>query len=933
MNINHIKITGALVLALASSVSMSAQSLPVDLNAQKIDLGWGVERSQFLSTASTSTISGDELRQTSASNLADALHAKLLGLTAIQNGGFVGDETSPWLTIRGYKTISDESILILVDGYERPINRLSLDEVESVTVLKDAAALALFGHEAINGAIYVKTKRGAEGKIQIKASYARKFTFDPEFAKMVDGDTYAAAQNIASVNDTGQARYTQAELDLYADGSDPFYYPNVDWKKEALRKSGFENHAALTISGGDEKVKYYTMMDYIGAHGMLKGTQQDIYNSQLKYSKANIRANVDFKISKTTKMSVNVLGIFLETSRPNQASADGVASQLYSTPANAFPIKTTNGLWGGNETYGQFGNPVASIQGTGFAKTHQRQLWADARLTQDLGFWVKGLSVSMEAGYDNASITNEYRSKGYKYGFDRYTGAVGDKNNVEVVSYGNEQSKLTFSDNVGSQWRIANAALGAHYNTRFRSEDNFSASLIYNLKGEVRDGRYNTFNRINWMGSFHYDLKRKYIADLVLAANGSNRSYPAKWGFSPTLSLGYIFADRAEGLFNYGKVRASGGILHTDYVPANGIWLASWDASNGSFNYGTNFSTGWGQFLQSFPTTKFQQERSLTSNLGVELRFFNALDITAEAFYTKRDHILLPAALENSYIVGIPSAYSDVGGVKSYGVEFGARFGKKIGKDLTLNAAAMVSWGRNEVTDFIGNPLFPGTDYVGQRVQAAYGLESIGFFSDEADIANSPTQEFGPVYPGDIKYKDQNGDGVVNEYDYVPFGKSNYLPELNYGFSFGAEWRGIGLNATFQGAANYFQNLRSAGPIWGGLANNGNLSIDYFNNSWDVVADKSKARFPRLSTRESTNNNKPSTTWMKDLSFFKLRYCELYYNLPAELVSKIRLGGVKVFVQGQNLWGTDNVEAMDAELLSNRFPTVKAVNLGMSVTF
>jgi hypothetical protein len=592
-------------------------------------------------------------------------------------------------------------------------------------------------------------------------------------------------------------------------------------------------------------------------------------------------------------------------------------------------------MWGGNSVYG-VNNVVAQIQDSGYSKTHQRQLWADARLDQDFSFWVKGLSMSFAGGYDNASINYENRSQSHQYGREYYT----DKNligtpggsPVATETLGDKQSKPSFGYGVSSQWRIGNLSVGAHYKTSFRGDDNFSASAIYNIKGEIRDGLHNTVYRANVMGAFHYDLQNRYVVDLVLAANGSSRSYPATWAFSPTLSLGYIFADDADEFLSYGKVRASVGIQHTDYVPAAGLWLARWDASNGGFIYGEGYNHGGGAFLSAFPTSSFSQEQTAGINLGADLRLWNALDITADVFYQRRSHILLSAAMENSYVVGIQSSYNDVGEVDSYGVELGAKFAKKVGRDFWVNGSAMMTWGSNQIRHIIGEPPYPGIKWIGDRVTEAYGLEAIGFFADQADIAASPLQEFSQVKPGDIKYKDQNGDGKINMNDYVSLGKSSYMPELNYAFSVGAEWKGIGLNAVFQGVGNYMANLRGVTGVWNVL-NNSNLSVEYFNKSWDVMDDKSKAKYPRFSSDNVTNNTQQSTVWMKDIYYLKLRTCELYYKLPARIVERLNLGGIKVFVQGQNLWGMDNVKAMDAEVLSTAYPVLKSVNLGASVMF
>lgn len=927
-----IKMLGTALVLLASTLAAQGQT---------VDLGYGIEHSELLSSASTMTITGEELSHTSAVSLSEALYGKLLGLTVISKGGWVGDENfGATFNIRGIQTYSEDGnavtdekhkILILVDGYERPINRMSVAEVESVTVLKDAAALALLGHKAVNGAILVKTKKGASGATRIKAGYSHKFTFDPEFAEMADGYLYASAMNKARANDGLSPAYTDQELALIKDGSDPFFYPNVNWKDEAFRKMGSQDNANLAVTGGNDAMQFYTVMDYTQDMGLLNGTQQKDYSSQLRYSKANIRANLDFKASPTTKLSVHMLGIFIESAMPNDLDANGVTNQVYITPMNAFPIKTSSGYWGGNETYGD-ANVVAKIQESGYLKTHQRQLWADASLEQDLGSLLSGLSFRADLAYDNSSIMKEVYAKAHQYAYEYYTGAIGDKENVKEVVMGNKENNLTFSNRVSTQWRRTKLAAGFHYNRSFRGDDHFSAAAIYDYNVDCTDGQGNTFYRSDVMGTFHYDLQDKYIVDLTLAANGSNRSYPAKWAFSPTFSAAWNFVNAPEASFlNFGKLRASAGILHYDYVPAIGIWLENWNNSNGHFYYGEGTSSSSGMFLKSRPTTRFSQEAAAKINFGTDIVLWNSLSLTADLFWQKRSHILVSAQEENSWVVGIQSAYDDVAAVTSRGIELGARFNRKFGRSLFVNASAFLTMGDNKIAYTIENPAYPNLSSIGSRVDEAKGLQAIGFFKDQNDINNSPVQEFSAVYPGDIKYKDQNGDGVINEFDVISLGKGTSVPSTNYSFNLGVEWAGFGINASLQGAAGQFKSIRSIDGIWNVMSDHNNLSMDYYDNCWDVRGND--ALYPRLSSQKSQNNSQHSSVWFKDISFFKLRYCEAYYKLPASLLSRMKVAGAKVFVMGENLFSIDSVDAMDAEVLSTRYPLLKSVNLGLSVTF
>ncbi len=924
MNINIFKYS--LLGACAIPMVASAQTTLADKQAQKVDLGYGVESSEFLTTAAATTITAEELQRTSAISLADALYGKLLGLTATQNTGFKGEEgAGASFNIRGTQTTGEKEILILVDGYERPIDRLSVEEIESVTVLKDAAAVALYGHEAINGVLLVKTKHGSTTGNHVKVGYSHKFQFDAPMADMVDAYTYANALNSARMNDGLAPAYTADELAKFQNGSDPLVYPNVNWRDEAFGNSASENHAFVSMYGGNQSVQYYTQLDYTDARGMLKNTDQGDWDSQHKYSKANIRANVDFKLSESTKVSANMLAIFMETNGIPNVTSNDAWWHLYKVPALAFPIQTADGVWGGSNTYGDY-NLLAKVQGTGFQKTHQRQIWANMTLEQDLSMLLKGLSFYAGGSYDNASNIVERSSKGYQYGWHYYDGGE-----MKTVTQGTVEDKLAFSNWVDAQWRTATFHAGLKYAAEFANGDHLSSNLNYNIKGEIRDDRNNTYYRANTQLATHYDHANKLSADLILAMNGSSRSYPAKWAFSPTLGLGYVFANNPDGALTYGKVRVAGGIQHTDYVPAAGLWLSAWNNSNGQYFYGQGFSSSWGAFQTSFPTDNFQQETAYKANIGTDLRLFNALDVTLDAFYQKRTNILVSASALNSSVVGIQSSYDDKGEVTSYGFEAGLRYAKTFANGLNLSAGAMLTATTSRIDAWIETPAYPNLSYIDGAADAARGLVALGLFSDQADIDNSPRQEFGQVKPGDIKYKDVNGDGVINEFDRVNFDYGTAVPALNYAFNLGLEYKGFGLNAYFQGASNQMKNIRYVDGVWGALSDNRNLSVEYYDNCFDTKG--AGAKYPRLSTENVVNNTQESDLWYQNVSWLKLRDCEAYYKLPAAWTEPIKIAGAKVYVQGQNLFTSSSISAMDAENLSTGYPVMKSVNVGLSVMF
>ena len=937
MKNNKISKVGLVALYAVIALNVDAQSSLVDYKNETVDLGMGVQQNRLLSTAATQTVSGNELRKTAAISLKDALYGRLLGLATLKKGGFAGEDGyGATMNIRGTQTTSENNILILVDGIERSIDYMTLEEVESVTILKDAAAVALYGYEGVNGAILVKTRRGTANQNRISVSYDHKFTFHPKIADFVDAYTYAKAMNQARSNDGLTPMYNDYELNAFAVGLDPYYYPNVDWKKEAFKKSGSEDQLNLSLDGGNDKLQYFAMLDYTDSRGLLKNTGQEKYSSQLKFSKANIRANLDAQLTSTTSMQVNALGSFIETNRPAGATAADLTWMLYQTPASAFPVQNDpdgelTGIWGGNTAYGM-NNVAAKIQASGFQKSHARQFQGDITLKQSLDFWIEGLSVSARFGYNNFSEIYEQNSMGYLYGYQRYTfDTNGIPTGLTSYSAGDKTDNLSYNYWINQHIRSSYLSVSTDYHTSFRKDDHFSASLIWHQKNKTSNGQYMTFNRMNWMTYLHYDLKQKYIVDLVLAMNGSNRSYPQKWSFAPTLSLGYIFAanDETNGL-NFGKLRFSAGIHHTDYVPLNGLWLENYNGGGGDYYFGAGTgSQNWGTFIGYQPTSDFKLETAYKFNFGSDIRLAKCLDINFDAYYQLRDNILLSGDGLNSSVVGIPSAYVNWGRVASYGIEFGANFVKSFKKDLSFNAGAHFTWGRNKILRTIENVAYDYLSATGGRVNQAWGLKTAGFFADEADIATSPSQEFDICKPGDLKYHDQNNDNVINENDVVKMGYDTSFPELNYSLNLGFRYKNIGFNALLQGAAMYTQYCGTTG-VYTPMIDGTNLSKEYYENCWGISENPV---YPRLTSQANNNNYRANDLWYKNVNFLKLRNCELYYFLPEQAISKIRLSQCKIFVKGENLMTLSNLDTMDPENIGTNYPTLMGVNVGVSFKF
>ena len=730
--------------------------------------------------------------------------------------------------------------------------------------------------------------------------------------------------------------YSDTKIDAFKNNLYPYVYPNVDWSDELLRGHGSENQVNLSLTGRYNKIQHYVLFNYVGNSGLLKNTNKnDGYSTQLISSKANIRLNVDYEMTNTTLFSVSTQASFIETNRPATINAGNIFQSIYYLPPSAFPVRLENGLWGGNTTYGT-SNPVAAVEATGHSKTHARSVYGDMKLKQDLGAFVQGLSVSVRAGFDSYSEIRETKQRGFSYGNINY---VFDENGNKVDETFDQAGDLTgnlqFNSGMDYHWRRANYIVSADYARDF-GKNEVSASLIYNGEVGVFPGRYNEIDRSNFFFSGHYGYDNRYMLDVVYGLVGSNRSYPEKWDYSTSAALAWVISNESF-LKNHSKLqllklRASGGILHSDYTPRPGLSFEDYSGGYGDYFFGNGYSQTWGFYMPYLPTASFNHERAKMLNIGLDLRAFNALTFTTEFFYNRRDNILQPGDGVNSMIFGLPPAYINKGIVDSKGVEIGLQWEKST-RQLTYRFGAQFSFARSEIKDCVETPqIYQYLSKIGSKPKAIYGLEVIGIYNTQEQL-DTHIQEFDRVQLGDLMYKDQNGDGVINENDMVELKYTNGVPEINYSFNIGLEYKGLGFNATFQGAGNFYRPLNRVG-VFRPIKDNANVSMYYLNNCWHPNADNSNATLPRLSSQGSINNEQTSDVWFANGAFFKLRHCEIYYNLPQKWMSKCFISSARIFVKGENLLSFDKFPEVDSEVYwSGAYPTLKSVSAGITVNF
>lgn len=915
----------------------SELTVVMDYSSEKVNYGFGLQQTNAESTGAVSTVYAENIDKSSAFSIGNSLYGNVLGLTTMQSTGVVWEQM-PSMYIRGLKTLNgNNGILLVVDGLERDNNWQALkyitpEEVESVSVLRDAAALALYGYRGVNGVVNIVTKRGKYDTREINFSYDHAFNYMTRKPELADAYTYASALNEALTNDGKQVRYSQNELNAFKNGTSPYLYPNVNWWEEVFRDRGASDIATLSFRGGSTKMRYYTMMNLQNNRGFIKNfdTNAD-YSTQEKYSKANFRTNLDIDLSPKTKMQANIMGILNEFSRPGMGS-DNLISKLYQLPSAAFPIRTESGLWGGNTTWGENWNPVALTEGRAYSKGHTRGLYADMSLRQDLSSLTKGLGASVRIGYDNLASYWENHTKGYKYGM---ASVASWENGLPIAGEeitGGKDTEMSGDSKLDWQYRAFNFQMNVDWQRQFGVHSLYSM-LLYTYKYDNAKGINNTFYRQNAGWYTHYGFKNRYFADFTLMASASNLLAPDhRWNVSPTVGLAWLISNekfmQSQNVVDFLKLRASFGMLNTDNIPGNGYWNETVGGGNG-YPINNNFGGDGGWHEGRLASVNGTTEKTYKYNAGVDATLFKGLTLTVDGFYERRSDIWVSSDGQNSAVLGASGSYVNAGIVDSWGTEIGANYYKKMG-NVELNLGGTFTYNRSKIIEMLEEPAaYDYTRSTGNPVGQIFGLQAIGYFVDQADIDNSLPQQFGPVKAGDIKYKDMNGDKVINSDDRVAMGYNSTCPEIYYSFSLGLEWKGLGFSAQFQGVGNYTAIL--SGTYYHPLVDNTTISNYVYRNRW--TPETPNARFPRLTTETVDNNLQTSSLWLADRSFLKLRNCEVYYKLPSSWLNRFWVKNAKVYVRGVDLLCFDSIDQLDPEAMNSSYPATRSIHVGLSVGF
>lgn len=752
---------------------------------------------------------------------------------------------------------------------------------------------------------------------------------------MADAYTYAMAQNEALHYDGLPLQYTAKQLENFKQGTNPNFYPNTDWVKEGMRDFSQNNQFNIMVRGGGQRVRYMALLDYKNEFGLLNEDYthySDRYNSQIRNYELDLRINLDVDVTPATKVKFSLYGIIAEDKRPN-TGIDAIFQNLYNVPSAAFPIKTANGNWGSNSVFKM--NPIAAIADVGYVQENRRLLEGDMRLTQDLSMFVKGLNAEVAVAYDNSATYQDIGSKTYLYEIFNQTVAGLPTTKTE----GSNSTLQVSSSKLSDQFIRASVEAKLNYDRTFNKHQ-VAASVVYRQEMEEPLGVNGAYYRQNVMGFAGYNYDNRYMLDVVANYYGTSVLLEGdKFRFYPAVSAGWNIANEAfledVSQLDMLKLRASWGRSATDgldYGLGNYFWIS--DKTSGKYAFGESLGTLVnGLREQQLPMYRLELETADKYNIGVDLRMWKNFTASAEVFYDRRTNILVDNN-RTSGMLGVTPAKSNIGENETRGLELSMGWNQQL-KDFNYYVNA--NWGLNDSKVIENGQAYQPYDYLytkGHKIGQLFGLEAIGYFNDEEDIANSPEQTFSVVRPGDVKYKDQNGDKRIDSEDRVAIGKSTSIPDMVYGLNLGFEYKGFGIDMTFNGVSGLTKQLNVSSvhqPLRNG---NTNIATWYLKDKvrW-TESTKDIANVPRLSTLSNENNYQTSTQWIADGSFFKLRNLNVYYTLPQAWSKKMKMDKCQVYAKALNVFSIDKIDYFNCEDIALGYPDLFSVYVGLNINF
>ena len=896
--------------------------------------GWQV-------TGALSSVGGTDLQKSFTSNVATTLYGRIPGLWTAQGGGEAGND-SPTLLSRGVSTFGGGSgMLIVIDGIPSTqsfFQQLTPQEIESVTLLKDAAATVIYGQRGANGVLMVTTRRGQISPL--KASFSAQYGLQqadrlPDFLGAYD---YARLYNEARHNDGMDPMYSADDLAHYRSHDNPLFYPDVNWYDQLLRSNAPLANYNFTARGGTEVVKYNVLFNAITNGGIYKRTANvSDFTKDQAYVRYNFRTNVDVALARRLSLMVTLSGSVEDKTTPGaNETTDVVFNEMASIPPNAFPVKVPDvpGGAGGNSMYS---NPWADIAESGYVSYRARTMQASAKLIGDLGFITPGLKIAASLGFNSyfKSFSNKTRT------YTRYSPSGDVVSGVETPLVANENNAAEWRNNV-SQGFIT-------YNRTFNRLHYVDALLVAYYENQTLMNNYiwndpanNTpmpYKNGGTGGHFSYSFDQRYVAEFSFGYSGYDNFAPGRrFGFFPAGALGWVASNEAflknNPWLTYLKLRLSYGLTGNYNTGSARFPYLQYYGGGGNYFLGPD-NSGVSTLIQGASATPDATwEREKQANIGVELGLLKKINFKFDFFNRNRFDILDKPYSDIPDFLGLNLPNLNVGRVNNKGFETSLRYDGKKG-DWTYFVEGSLWYAHNQITYRSEQP--QPFDYLystGHPVGQMFGLVALGFFADQNDIDNSPKQTFANVQPGDIKYKDLNNDGVIDNNDMRAIGYP--IPEFFGGLRLGCNYKNFDFDLFFQGSAHrsvywngmYFQAFQNYGKI-------ASMALDRWAYDPDNGIDtRATANYPRLSSTNNQNNYQTSTFWLKNGDYLKLRSVELGYSFPKRWVSSLKFENIRLFLNGTNLFSLDHMQGlMDPESISGGvgYPVLRSFSAGLTI--
>lgn len=907
-------------------------------------VGYGVQKKVSVIGA-ISSVAPKTLESKPAAALSTVLGGTMPGIISRQSTGEPGNDYAS-IFIRGMATWQDKAPLIMVDGIERDLNLVNPQEIDSFTILKDASATAVYGVRGANGVILITTKKGKLGKPKVTLRTEHAVLQGLRFPKYIDGYESASLMNEAvnhATGGTGGLPWTEDDLDKFKTGSSPYLYPNVNWIDECLNKVAYQTMNNLNITGGNEIIRYFMNVGYTSQGGLFKEDPTYAYPTNTKSDRYNFRLNTDVNIAKNLVFSLGLGAVFQDKTYPGSASNTIFAAIRQNSPIS-MPVKNPDGTPGSGPSAIVL-NPWALTTQSGYSKQFISTVQSTAVLNWDLSELVTpGLSVAAKFSYDMwyANYANRFVS----YGMKRYMGTDEDGNDLYNVI--REQGTMGYSTSNSSN-RAYYYDASVNYTRTFADRHNVSVMLLFNRR-DYKDLTASSsiknlpYRQQGLAGRFTYDFAHRYMTEFNFGYNGSENFAPGKrYGFFPSTSLGWVITEEPwlKPLVRdnvYLKLRGSYGVVGNDRIGGDRFLYISTVNYTWGRIFGVTQDYREGIFEGKIAAENVTWEKSYKTDIGLDLRLFKeSLTLQLDWFNEDRRDILLSRGTI-PIVTGIyASTYANLGAVNNRGLDMMAEYKFAPSKDFYMSFYANMTYAKNKIIeDDTAIPLYNYQNSRGHSIDQPFGYVALGLFQSEEEIASSPKQTFQTeVRPGDVKYKDLNNDGVIDAYDRTFIGYAR-TPEIMYGFGLALSWKNFDFSLGFTGAGHTSLFLTSE-DMWPYSLEypRYNISREYYDHRWHEGADNSKAKYPAVINGNSSNNYQLSTLYMRDASYLKLKNAEIGYRLPQKTMDRIRISGIRFFLNGINLLCFDKLGFVDPEVDggTGNYPQQRTINLGVQVDF